>query len=362
VDLKAQYREIKAEVDQALAEVIADTAFVSGKYAKKFEASFAAYLGSEHCVGVGNGTDALYAAMAALGIGKGDEVITAANTFIATSEGITGTGAEVVFVDSDEHYYHLDPTRIEEAITPRTRAIVPVHLYGQPVDMDAIMEVARRHQLLVIEDAAQAHGALYQGKMVGTLADCACYSFYPGKNLGAYGDAGAVVTGDADLAHKVRKLCDHGSDRKYTHDFEGINSRLDGFQAAVLDVKLKHLDQWTERRINIAARYDEGLGDKVVTPAVRGDVKHVYHLYVVRVANRPEVQDHLAAKGIASGIHYPIALPFQPAYARQKARPEDYPVAHGQMDQLLSLPIHGSMSDEQVDCVVEQLSEVAVAP
>jgi dTDP-4-amino-4,6-dideoxygalactose transaminase len=359
VDLKAQYREIKAEIDEAIAAVISDSAFVSGKYAKQFEAAFADYIGVKHCIGVGNGTDALFVALASLGIGAGDEVITAANTFIATSEAITQTGAEPVFVDPDPATYNIDVTKIEAAVTPRTKAIVPVHLYGQPADIDPILEIAKRHNLMVVEDAAQAHGAAYNGQNVGRFGICACYSFYPGKNLGAYGDAGAVVTSDDELARRIRMFADHGSDRKYTHDFEGVNSRLDGIQAAVLNVKLKHLDEWTARRRAVAARYDSALKDPVITPKVMDSVRHVYHLYVVRVQNREEVQEKLAAQGIASGIHYPISLPFQPAYRRLGARPEDFPVAYGQMGQLLSLPMHGSMSDEQADFVIAGLLDVA---
>lgn len=359
VDLKSQYQEIKSEVDQAIADVIANTAFVSGKYARSFEQNFASYLGVEHCVGVGNGTDGLYIALAALGIGAGDEVITAANTFIATSEAITATGAEVVFVDNDPVTYNIDADRIEAAITERTRAIVPVHLYGQPVDMDPILELARKHDLRVVEDACQAHGATYKGRKIGTFGICACYSFYPGKNLGAYGDAGAVVTGDAELARKIRMYGDHGSDRKYTHDFEGGNSRLDGIQGAVLDVKLRYLEAWTERRIAVAIRYAAALHDRVVVPTVMNGTRHVFHLYVVRVNNREECQKYLADQDIATGIHYPLPLPFQPAYARHGAKPEDFPVAFGQKDQLLSLPIHGSMPDEQVDCVCEHLAQIA---
>jgi dTDP-4-amino-4,6-dideoxygalactose transaminase len=355
VDLKVQYQQIKEEIDRAIASVIADTAFINGKYAHDFEDAFARYIGAQHCVGVGNGTDALFVALTALGVGESDEVITAANTFIATSEAITRTGAHVVFVDSHPRTYNIDVTRIEAAITPRTKAIVPVHLYGQPADMDPILEIARRYDLMVVEDAAQAHGAVYRGLKVGTLGTCACFSFYPGKNLGAYGDAGAVVCNDGDLAKRIRMFADHGCARKYTHDFEGINSRMDGLQGAVLSVKLAHLEAWNERRRHVAARYSAKLKPPIVTPAVLDDVQHVYHLYVVLVPQRQKVQERLAAQGIATGIHYPIPLPFQPAYARLGARPQDYPVAHGQMDRLLSLPIHGSITDREVDFVIEQL-------
>ncbi len=359
VDLKAQYAEIRPEIDAAIGAVIGDTAFVGGKYAKSFEGNFAEYVGAAHCVGVGNGTDALYVALKSLGLGAGDEVITAANTFIATAEAITMTGADVVFVDNDPVSYNLDVTKIEAAITSRTRAILPVHLYGQPADMDPILEIARARGLKVVEDAAQAHGALYKGRKVGSLADAACFSFYPGKNLGAYGDAGAVTMNDTALAEQVRMLANHGRKEKYAHDFEGVNSRLDGIQGAVLDTKLPHLDKWTERRRAVAARYDEALEGVVGTPRVRDDVRHVYHLYVVQVDNRDEVQTALKENGVSSGIHYPIPLPFQPAYSRLNARPEHYPVSHRQMSRILSLPVHGSMRDDQVEAVIEQLKQVA---
>ncbi|MFO7652371.1 MAG: DegT/DnrJ/EryC1/StrS family aminotransferase [Candidatus Krumholzibacteriia bacterium] len=362
VDLKSQYRTIRDEIDQSLAAVIADTAFIAGKYARAFEEDFARYLGAAHCVGVGNGTDALQLAMRAAGIGPGDEVITAANTFVATPEGIALAGATPVFVDCDPRSYNLDPARIEAAITPRTRAIVPVHLYGQPADLDPILEIAGRHGLLVIEDAAQAHGAEYRGRKVGTLGQVACFSFYPGKNLGAYGDAGAVTTGDADLAHRVRMWTDHGSERKYEHAFVGTNSRLDGLQAAVLQVKLRHLDAWTERRRAVARRYGESLADVCAVPEELPERRHVYHLYVIRVANRDELMGHLQAEGIGCGIHYPVACPIQPAFAHLGLRPEEFPVAVGMQDQLVSLPMHGDLADEQVEFVVEQVRKVARRP
>ncbi len=358
VDLKAQYQTIKPEVDAAIEAVIADTAFISGKYARAFEEDFAAYIGVEHCVGVANGTDALFVAMSSLGIGPGDEVITAANTFIATSEAISRTGARPVFADCDPQYYTIDPALIEPLITDRTKAIVPVHLYGQPVDMDPVLEIARKHDLLVVEDAAQAHGAFYKDRKIGTLGHCACFSFYPGKNLGAYGDAGAVVTNDAGLAERMRMRGDHGSKQKYTHEFEGENSRLDGIQAAVLQVKLKYLDQWNDRRREVAARYSAELPDWIGTPAVRDDVRHVFHLYVVRVPDRAAVMDHLGGQGIACGIHYPIPLPLQPAYADLSLRKVDFPVTCGLADEIVSLPMHGDLTDEQVDLVISELARV----
>jgi dTDP-4-amino-4,6-dideoxygalactose transaminase len=356
VDLKAQYQSIKPEVDEAIQGVLNSCAFVNSR---SFEQEFAAYCGTEHCVGVGNGTDALFMTMKALGLGPGDEAITAANTFIATAEGIGWTGATPVFVDCDAVSYNLDPAKIEAAITPRTKAIVPVHLYGQPADMDPIMEIARKHKLLVIEDCAQSHGATYKGRKTGTFGDAACYSFYPGKNLGAYGDGGAVTTNNAELAVRIRQLGDHGSKVKYQHDFEGLNSRLDGIQGAVLSVKLRHLDKWSDRRIAVARMYNEGLQDVCVVPVTGPDLRHVFHLYVVQVNNREELMNHLQEQGIASGIHYPVALPVTPAYAGLGYKAEQFPVACGIADKIVSLPMHGDLTDEDVGLVVEEVRKIA---
>jgi len=355
VDLKSQYKEIEKEIDSKVKEVILSCNFIGGRYVKKFEQNFANYIRTKHCIGVGNGTEALFIALKCLGITQGDEVITAANSFIATSEAITMTGARVVFVDCDEKTYNIDVKKIEKAITNRTKAIIPVHLYGQPADMDPILKIAKKYNLFVIEDAAQAHGAKYKGLNVGTIGDCACFSFYPGKNLGAYGDAGAIVTNNAELAQKVRMFANHGRKEKYNHEFEGVNSRLDGLQAAILDVKLKHLAQWIERRRTIAKMYDEGLKNTVITPYVLPGVRHVYHLYVIRIKNRDKVRKFLAEKGISTGIHYPIPLPFLKAYSYLGHKPADFPVAYSIKDELLSLPIYGDMTDEQVEYVIQHL-------
>jgi len=355
VNLKSQYASIKEEIDKAILNVIQDSAFIGGKYLKSFEKNFANYIGVKYCIGVGNGTDALFIALKTLGIGKNDEVITAANTFIATAEAITLTGAKVVFVDCTENTYNIDTQKIEKAITDKTKAIIPVHLYGQPADMDTILEIAKKHNLFVIEDAAQAHGAKYKGRNVGTFGDCACFSFYPGKNLGAYGDAGAVVTNNDLLASKVRMFANHGRKEKYNHEFEGINSRLDGLQAAILNVKLKYLDLWNNRRRVIAKIYDEELKDIVIIPSVLPDVIHVYHLYVIRVKNRNKVRELLAEKGISTGIHYPTPLPFLKAYSYLGYKPIDFPIAHSIKDEILSLPIHADMTDEQVEYVIQHL-------
>ena len=356
VDLKTQYQTIKSEVDAAIAEVIANTAFVNSR---SFEKDFSEYIGARHCVGVGNGTDALFLAMQGLGLGSGDEVITAANTFIATAEGIGWTGATPVFVDCDPVTYNIDVGQIEAAITERTKAIVPVHLYGQPVDMDPILKIAAKHGLMVIEDAAQAHGAIYKGNKIGTLGRVACFSFYPGKNLGAYGDAGAVTTDDEDLAVRIRKLGDHGSNVKYQHDFQGANSRLDGIQGAVLSVKLRHLDKWSDRRIAVAARYNEGLQEVCVVPRTMDGVRHVFHLYVIQVNNREELMQHLNEQGVQCGIHYPVPLPVTPAYAHLGYKAEQFPVASGIADKIVSLPMHGDLTDEMVDFVCAEVRKVA---
>ena len=358
VDLKTQYYSSKEEIDQAISNVIQDSAFIGGKYAKAFEQSFADYIGVKNCVGVGNGTDALYIALKALGISEDDEVITVANSFIATSEAITLTGAKVKFVDCNKDSYNIDVDKFKAAITPNTKAIIPVHLYGQPVNMQTIKDISEKHNLYVIEDAAQAHGAEYKGQRIGTIGDIACFSFFPGKNLGAYGDAGAVVTNNNDLARKARMFANHGRIEKYNHEFEGTNSRLDGLQAAILDVKLKYLDKWIERRRTIARMYDAALKDIIITPSVLPDVKHVYHLYVIRIKNRDMVKELLAEKGIATGIHYPIPLPFLKAYSYLGHKPADFSVAFSIKDEILSLPIHGDMTDEQVKYVIASLKDI----
>lgn len=358
VDLKAQYNSIKNEIDQAMAEVLAKTAFIGGPFAKSFEKKFAQFCGVEHCVGVGNGTDALFIALKALGIGAGDEVITAANSFIATSEAITATGAKVVFVDINPRTYNIATDQIEDKITSRTRAIIPVHLFGQPVDMDPVFELAKKHGLKIVEDAAQAHGAAYKGRKVGSMGDAACFSFYPGKNLGAYGDAGAIVTNDEKLALKARMIANHGRTEKYNHEMEGVNSRMDGFQGAILDVKLTHLAEWTEMRRKNAYLYNEYLkGTGLLTPVEINDVKAVYHLYVVRVAKeqRDDFQSFLKSKGISTGIHYPIALPNLTAYKYLGHTEADFPEASKASHEIVSLPMFPELKEIQIAYVAEQV-------
>ncbi len=361
VDLKAQYASIKGEIDQAIADVISSSAFIGGPFVKAFESSFAAFSGAKHCIGVGNGTDAIFLTLKAMGIGEGDEVITAANSFIATSEAITMTGARVVFVDIDPHTFNIDPTTMGKKITKKTKAIIPVHLYGQPVNMDPILEIARKHELKVIEDAAQAHGATYKGRRIGTLGDAACFSFYPGKNLGAYGDGGAIVTSDEGLAIKARMLANHGRVDKYDHKIEGVNSRLDGLQAAILNAKLPHLPAWTESRRKNAYLYNKFLAGvpSLETPVEVPDVWAVYHLYVVRVKNglRSQLQQHLKTKGVSTGVHYPIALPALSAYSYLNHQDRDFPEAISASREILSLPMFPELKEEQIRYLVGLIRE-----
>jgi dTDP-4-amino-4,6-dideoxygalactose transaminase len=363
VDLKAQYDAIRTEMDAAIASVITETAFIGGPHVKAFEEGFARYCGVAHSVGVANGTDALFIALRTLGIGPGDEVITVANSFVATSEAIKMAGAQVVFVDINPVTMNIDVAKIEEKITAKTRAIIPVHLYGQPADMAPIREIARQHGLRIVGDAAQAHGALYHGQPIAQLADITCYSFYPGKNLGAYGDAGALVTDNAEWATAARMLANHGRTKKYDHDFEGVNSRLDGLQAAVLTVKLRHIEEWTERRRRNAYLYNEALaGTNLVTPRELDDVRAVYHLYVVRVPNgrREALQEHLTDNGVSTGIHYPIALPFLNAYRYLGHSESDFPEAFRASAEILSLPMFPELTSEQVQYIAETIAAAKV--
>lgn len=360
VDLTAQYASIKEEIDGAIARVIADCAFVGGPYIERFEREFANFCGANYCVGLANGTDALFLALKALGIGHGDEVLTAANSFIATAEAITLTGARVVFVDVDPHTYNIDVAQIEKKISERTRAVLPVHLYGQPANMDAIRRIARKHGLFVVGDAAQAHGATFQGKRIAEWADLTCFSFYPGKNLGAYGDGGAVVTDNAEWAETIRVFANHGRVGKYDHKVEGVNSRLDGLQAAILSVKLRHLEDWTERRRASARRYTQLLeGADLHVPVETDDRRAVYHLFVVRVANkrRAGLQEFLKERGVQTGIHYPIALPYLQAYRHLQHGDRDFPHALEASQQILSLPMCAELTEDQIRHVADSIRE-----
>lgn len=356
-DLYSQYLSIKPEIDDAIATVICESAFIRGPYVDMFETAFAEALGVSHCVSCANGTDALYIAMHALGVQPGDEVITTAHSWIATSETITQAGGRVVFCDTECDSFNIDAAQIESKITPRTVGIIPVHLYGQAADMDAIMAIAKKHGLWVIEDCAQAHLARYKGRLVGTFGQAATFSFYPGKNLGAMGDAGAVVTGDRDLAQRMAIFARHGGLTKGEHRIEGINSRLDGLQAAILSVKLRHLDDWTRARRAKAAHYNAALAGiaGLETPVEVEGHEHVYHLYVVRHDRRDELAAHLAAAGIQAMINYPVALPFLPAYKRFGHVPLDFPNAWTNQGRILSLPIFPELTDTQQTLVAEAI-------
>lgn len=353
-DLHAQYLNIKEEIDAAIADVIRTSAFIRGPYVQRFEEEFAGAVGVKRCVSCANGTDSLYIAMHALGVEHGDEVIAPAHSWISTTETITQAGGSVVFCDTDSVTYTIDPAQIEAKITPRTVGIIPVHLYGHAADMDAIMAIAKKHNLWVLEDCAQAHLARYKGHIVGTMGNAASFSFYPGKNLGAMGDAGAVVTNDTALADRMASFARHGGLTKGDHHIEGINSRLDGLQAAILSVKLPHLAGWTRRRQELAANYEvllqgiDGLG----LPVTARGREHVFHLYVIQHEKRDALARYLNGLGIQTVISYPTALPFLPAYARFGHQPADFPNAYHNQSRILSLPIFPEMTETHIDMVV----------
>jgi dTDP-4-amino-4,6-dideoxygalactose transaminase len=358
VDLKAQYASLKPKIDAAIQSVIDNTAFIGGKNVEAFEQAYAKKFGVKHCVSCANGTDAIYIALKALGIGPGDEVITVANSWISTSETITQAGARPVFVDIDE-YFHIDPAKIEKKITKKTKALIPVHLYGQPVAIDAVKRICDAHGLPLIEDCAQSHFATFGGRYTGTFGLAGTFSFYPGKNLGAYGDAGALITNDDDFARKARLFANHGSLRKHIHEIEGINSRLDALQAVVLTVKLNHIDEWNRARNSHALTYNallSGLGE-VKCPKFRANSFHIFHLYVIRASRRDDLAAFLKSKGVSTGIHYPTALPFMPAYRYLKHRPSDFPVAYECQGEILSLPMYPEFSDGQIEYVAQTIKE-----
>lgn len=357
LDLNAQYRSIKPEVDSAVHAVLDSCAYAGGPFVERFEEEFASFVGVKHAVAVGSGTEALWLMFLATGIGPGDEVITVPHTFIATVEAITMAGATPVFVDVNETDATMDPSQLEDAITPRTKAIVPVHLYGQCAQMAPILDVAARHGVPVLEDAAQAHGASYDGKPAGSMGHAAAFSFYPGKNLGAYGEGGAVTTDDANIAARIRMLRDHGQSKKYYHDTVGANSRMDGIQGAVLSTKLKHLTDWNEKRREHASLYRRLLNghDQIAIIGERGDGSHVYHLFVARVPNRDETIMKLNNAGIGCGIHYPIPVHLQKAYASMALPAGSYPVSESLAAEVVSLPMYAEMTDQQIGEVVEEL-------
>lgn len=359
LDLKPQYRQIEAELKPILEDIMANGAFIGGPQVSAFEEEFAAFCGVKHCVGLNSGTDALRFALMAAGVGPGDEVLTVPNTFIATTEAVSQAGAKPVFIDIDASTCCIDVGQIEHRITPRTRAIVPVHLYGQPADMDPILEIACKHQLMVVEDACQAHGALYKGRPAGSMGIAGCFSFYPGKNLGAFGDAGAVVTNDANMAHTIRQLREHGQSRKYYHDMEGYTGRLDAIQAAVLRLKLMRLPAWNRARRDNAALYMKLLVDVPGLTVVRQAefAQSVYHLFVILAHDRDGLQKYLGEKGVGTGLHYPLPLHLQKAYAHMGYQKGDFPASEKTAERLLSLPMYAELTVDQIERVAACIKE-----
>jgi dTDP-4-amino-4,6-dideoxygalactose transaminase len=358
VDLKIQYQSLKPEIDKAIQSVIDNTAFIGGRYVEAFEKAFAEKYGVKHCISCANGTDAIYVGLKALGVGPGDEVITVANSWISTSETITQAGARPVFVDIDE-YFHIVPTKIEKKITRKTKAVIPVHLYGQAAAIEAIKQICDSRGFPLIEDCAQSHFATFGGKKTGTFGLAGTFSFYPGKNLGAYGDAGALITNDDDFARRARLFANHGSLQKHVHEIEGINSRLDAIQAVVLSTKLPHIDEWNRARHANALKYNallEGVPG-VKCPKLRENAFHIFHVYAIRAPKRDALADYLKSKGISTGIHYPIALPFMPAYGYMKHKPADFPMAYQCMSEILSLPMYPELSGEQIEYVARAIRE-----
>jgi dTDP-4-amino-4,6-dideoxygalactose transaminase len=354
LDLRAQYHSIKTEIDAAVLRVLESTQYTLGDEVAAFERAFAAYCGATEGIGVNSGTSALHLALLAAGVGPGDEVITVPFTFVATVSAIVYAGARPVLVDIDPQFYTMDPARLEAAITPRTKAIVPVHLFGQPADMDPILRIAAARGIAVIEDAAQAHGAEYHGRRCGSMGQTACFSFYPGKNLGAYGEAGAVVTSDADAARRIRVLRSWGEERRYEHAVKGFNYRMDGIQGAILRVKLKYLEAWTEARRDRARRYRAALaGTMVRMPEERPNVRHVYHVLAVRVPDRDAWRARLTAAGIQTGVHYPIPVHLQPAHHDLGYAAGDFPVSEAVAAEVMSLPIFPELTDDQIEAVAQ---------
>ena len=358
LDLHAQYLSIKSEIDAAMSAVIRESAFIGGKYVKQFEEHFANYQRAKYCVGVGNGTDAIEIAIEALSLPKGSEIIVPANSFIASAEVVNRTGHKIVFCDVNSDDYTLSIDDVRERITPNTAAVMAVHLYGHPCDMDPLLDLAKQYKLKIIEDCAQAHGAEYKGKRVGSIGNIGCFSFYPGKNLGAYGDGGAIVTNEESLSIKCRMIANHGRIAKYDHQFEGRNSRLDGLQAAILDVKLRHLDKWTDHRIMIADEYWRYLKNvAAITLPVRQEwARQVYHLFVIRHQNRDQLQDNLKEIGIQTGVHYPMALPKLEAF-RYVGQADESGFAWEHDSELLSLPIGDHINTQDVQKLTALLAD-----
>lgn len=359
VDLVAQYNSIKKEADEAMANVLRTSAFILGPDVKQFETEFAAFCEAECAVGVDSGTSALEIILRALEIGEGDEVITAANTFIATVLAISYVGAKPVLVDVDPVTYNIDVNQIQKVITKKTKAIIPVHLFGQPADMDPIMELAKKHSIFVVEDACQAHGARYKGKRTGSIGHAAAFSFYPSKNLGAYGDGGMITTNDSKIADAIRMLRNYGERTKYMHDILGYNRRLDTIQAAVLRVKLKYLDKWNEARRQHAARFNQLLqGSKAITPITAAFAEHVFHLYVIQVPERDDLRKKLGDRGISTGIHYPVPIHLQKAYESLGYQSGAFPVAEESAKRILSLPMYAELTSEMIDYTTQTIKEL----
>jgi dTDP-4-amino-4,6-dideoxygalactose transaminase len=382
LDLKAQYESIKDGITDAMQQVVDSCAFAGGRFVEQFEKEFAEFCQCDHAVGVGSGTEALWLVLVALGIGTGDDVVTVPNTFLATAEAISFCGATPVFIDIDEKTYNIDPRKLREFIEEKchynestkqlinqstkrpVRAIIPVHLFGQMADMDPIMAIAKSRGLAVIEDACQAHGAQYKGRMAGSLGDAGCFSFYPGKNLGAYGEAGAIVTNDAALDRTVRMLRDHGQSQKYLHSRIGWNARMDGLQGAILSVKLKHLSDWNAQRRRNAHRYTALLGGShgITVPREAPDCKHVYHIYAIRTQARDALIKALAEKDIFCGIHYPVPIHLQEAYRSLGIRNGGFPIAESCASELVSLPMYPELSEKQIQCVVDEIRRIKENP
>jgi dTDP-4-amino-4,6-dideoxygalactose transaminase len=358
VDLKSQYLSIKVKIDEAIQNIINETAFIGGKPVVNFENAFAELYGVKHCISVANGTDSLYIIMKMLGIGMGDEVITVANSWISTSETISQTGAVPVFVDIDTEYYSINESFIESKITSKTKAIMPVHLYGQMVDIEKVLKIAEKYNLYVIEDCAQSHFSEFKGKRAGTFGIAGSFSFYPGKNLGAYGDAGCIITNDDKLAEMCKMYARHGALQKHKHKIEGINSRLDGIQAAILSVKLPYILEWTNKRVANAKIYESlltGIGD-IIVPKVRLNTKHTFHLYVIRTAYREQLQEYLKIQGIETAIHYPTILPMLSAYDYLGYKEENFPISYTYQSQILSLPMYPELSKNQIMYICEAIN------
>lgn len=357
-DLRELHRPIEAELREVFERVLQQSSFILGPEIKQFEQAFASYVEAKECITISSGTTALQLVLEGVGVGRGDEVITVPNTFIATAEAVSALGARPVFVDVDPVSYTMDTALVERAITPKTKALLPVHLYGQSADLDPLLEISRRHGIALIEDACQAHGALYKGRKVGALGNAGCFSFYPGKNLGALGEGGAITTNDPELAQKLRMLRDHGSVKKYEHRVPGYNYRLEGLQGGFLSVKLKHLDSWNDGRRAAAKRYSELLsGSRVVLPAEMPYAKHIYHLYVVQVEDRDVVKEQLGAAGIETGLHYPTPLHLQEAYSTLGHKRGDFPVSERAAERILSLPMYPDLTNDKIEYVASVISE-----